>query len=168
MYVQCYVTLSDTHVPYHGTRTCVRTMVRVYHWYTCTYMLCHNFLIGKGHTCVLGGHTAANAGQHTPTLSLPPSHHCLNGEFYRARTCVRTRVPKVRAMVPWYVLHMYVYVRTYVRTYVHVYVRTYAIRTYHGMTMVVMLSTTREKALPWCHELSPTLSFSNSVTEAFV
>jgi hypothetical protein len=25
----------------------------------------------------------ANAGQHTPTLSLPPSHHCLNGEVYR-------------------------------------------------------------------------------------
>jgi hypothetical protein len=30
----------------------------------------------------------ANAGQHTPTLSLPPSHHCLHGEVYR--TCVRT------------------------------------------------------------------------------
>ncbi len=25
----------------------------------------------------------ANAGQHTPTLSLPPSHHCLDGEVYR-------------------------------------------------------------------------------------
>jgi hypothetical protein len=25
----------------------------------------------------------ANAGQHTHTLSLPPSHHCLNGEAYR-------------------------------------------------------------------------------------
>ncbi len=23
----------------------------------------------------------ANAGQHTPTLSLPPSHHCLDGEY---------------------------------------------------------------------------------------
>ncbi len=25
----------------------------------------------------------ANAGQHTPTLSLPPSHHCFDGEVYR-------------------------------------------------------------------------------------
>ncbi len=25
----------------------------------------------------------ANAGQHTPTLSLTPSHHCLDGEVYR-------------------------------------------------------------------------------------
>jgi hypothetical protein len=25
----------------------------------------------------------ANAGQHTPTFSLPPSHHCLDGEVYR-------------------------------------------------------------------------------------
>jgi hypothetical protein len=25
----------------------------------------------------------ANAGRHTPTLSLPPSHHCLDGEVYR-------------------------------------------------------------------------------------
>ncbi len=25
----------------------------------------------------------ANTGQHTPTLSLPPSHHCLDGEVYR-------------------------------------------------------------------------------------
>jgi hypothetical protein len=24
-----------------------------------------------------------HAGQDTPTLSLPPSHHCLNGEVYR-------------------------------------------------------------------------------------
>ncbi len=34
----------------------------------------------------------ANAGQHTPTLSLPPSHHCLDGEVhvYVVRTYVRT------------------------------------------------------------------------------
>jgi hypothetical protein len=30
----------------------------------------------------------ANAGQHTPTLSLPPSHHCLDGEVYRGCTHV--------------------------------------------------------------------------------
>jgi hypothetical protein len=56
-------------------------------------MLCHNFLIGKGHTymctenhvCFGRVHGSqlreggANAGQHTPTLSLPPSHHCLHG-----------------------------------------------------------------------------------------
>jgi hypothetical protein len=36
----------------------------------------------------------ANAGQHTPTLSQPPSHHCLNGEVYcgnrhyKARACI--------------------------------------------------------------------------------
>jgi hypothetical protein len=50
----------------------------------------------------------ANAGQHTPTLSLPPSHHCLDGEVYRGnrRTHVRTRVVPLYqsgTMVPWYV-----------------------------------------------------------------
>ncbi len=59
-------------------------------------MLCRNFLIGKGHTymCtenhVCSGRIhgsqlreGANAGQHTPKLSPPPSHHCLDGEVYR-------------------------------------------------------------------------------------
>ena len=59
----------------------------------------------------------ANAGQHTPTLPLPPSHHCLHGEVYRGnrhynvrtyvhvynimaqkRTCVRST--RVRTGVP--------------------------------------------------------------------
>jgi len=62
---QCY------HNQYHGTMvhiyvlrysTHVRTRVRTY----VLIMLCHNFLIGKGHTCalrttcVLGGYTAAS------------------------------------------------------------------------------------------------------------
>jgi hypothetical protein len=49
-----------------------------------TTMLCHNFLIGKGHRCALRTtcfgrihgsqlREGANAGQHTPTLSLQPS-----------------------------------------------------------------------------------------------
>jgi hypothetical protein len=58
-------------------------------------MLCHNFLIGKrahmcteNHVCFGRIHGSqfregANAWQHTPTLSLPPSHHCLDGEVYR-------------------------------------------------------------------------------------
>jgi hypothetical protein len=68
----------------------VRTMVRTY------YNVMSQLLIGKGHTCAPCTRTTcfgrihgsqlsegANAGQHTPTLSLPPSHHCLNGEVYR-------------------------------------------------------------------------------------
>ncbi len=35
---------------------------------------------------------AANAGQHTPTLSLPPSHHCLNGEVYRGKYNVMSQL----------------------------------------------------------------------------
>ncbi len=102
----------DTYTTCIRVRTMVHIMAHMYHgivpWYTCastrvrtrvvrTYVpQRHNFLIGKGHTCalrttcVLGGYTRssqlrerANAGQHTPTLSLPPSHHCFNGEVYR-------------------------------------------------------------------------------------
>ncbi len=90
------------------------TMVLEYHWYTCTYaledvrtmvliMLCHNFLIGKGqahmlasmctenHVCFGRIHGSqlregANAGQHTPTLSLPYVRtmlleYCTNGTY---------------------------------------------------------------------------------------
>ncbi len=43
----------------------------------------------------------AKAGQHTPTLSLPPSHHCLNGEVYRGsrhyKCYVRTMISVARS-----------------------------------------------------------------------
>jgi hypothetical protein len=75
----------------------VRTYVRTY---TCTIeihvyvlyhlvMLCHNFLLmcTENHMCFGRIHGSqlregANAGQHTPSLSLPPSHHRRNGEVY--------------------------------------------------------------------------------------
>jgi hypothetical protein len=49
----------------------------------------------------------ANAGQHTPTLSLPPSHHCLDGKVYHGNRHYN---------VPWYHWYTCTYVRTYVRT----------------------------------------------------
>jgi hypothetical protein len=65
---------------------------------------------GENHVCFGRIHSSqlregANAGQHTPTptLSLPPSHHCFNGEVYRGNrhynVCVHTFV-HVRTM--WY------------------------------------------------------------------
>ncbi len=70
VYVQIFIT--KWYQWYHGTRVplvpLVRTMVPLVRT-TGTYhgiMLCHNFLIGKGHTCalrttcVLGGYTAAS------------------------------------------------------------------------------------------------------------
>jgi hypothetical protein len=84
----------------------------------------------------------ANAGQHTPTLSLPPSHYCLDGEVYRGN-----RHYNLRACVPWYghtaiIWYVYVYcVRTSVqKCYVTTYVRTRYVRTpctYAIRTMVV-------------------------------
>jgi hypothetical protein len=60
---------------------------------------------------------SANAGQLTPTLSLPPAHHCLNGEVMS----IAMSIPGT--LVPWYVR---TYVRTRVRTWYHgTYVRTY-------------------------------------------
>jgi hypothetical protein len=70
----------------------------------------------------------ANAGQHTPTLSLPPSHHCLNGEVYRGNrhynVCEHVGLDTNQSLhhplswgdgplkYPWVV-------RTYARTYVY-------------------------------------------------
>jgi hypothetical protein len=47
----------------------------------------------------------ANAGQHTPTLSLPSSHHCLNGEVYRGNrhyNVCEYQVIDHGTRVPWY------------------------------------------------------------------
>jgi hypothetical protein len=55
--------------PYHNGMLCYNLVPwhSIAIWYCtrgvpCTIMLCHNFLIGKGHmsTCVLGGYTAAS------------------------------------------------------------------------------------------------------------
>jgi hypothetical protein len=82
-------------------------------------MLCHNFLIGEGHTenhmCVGRIHVSqlregANAGQHTYTLApaLTPLPQ-RRGLLQCLRACT---------MVPWYI-HVHVDVRTYVLTYNH-------------------------------------------------
>ncbi len=77
-------------------------------------MLCHDFLIGKGHpcalrtTCVLGARQpvereGANAGQHTTTLSLPPSHHCLGlPRHYNVCEHVGLDANQRRALYTWY------------------------------------------------------------------
>ncbi len=76
-------------------------------------------LLGKGHTCaprttcVLGGSHRSELREgvergsecratHTDTLSLPPSHHCLNGEvpwYVRTYTC--TYVPGSGTSTKW-------------------------------------------------------------------
>jgi hypothetical protein len=155
----------------------VRTYVRTY---TCTsvlIMLCHNcnFLIGKGHTwnhvCFGRIHGSqlregANAGQHTPTLSLPPSHHCLDGEVYRGNrhysVCVHVYVPGSCVPwvcpIPWYytctIWYYYEYQgrlpvgeRTrYVwymcSTYVRTYVRTYVLMLCHNFLPYVYCTYT--------------------------
>jgi hypothetical protein len=126
---------------YHGTYTCttngtrvrtrVRTMVlRMVRTLTCMYVRTYNVtsqlsdwkrahMCTENHVCFGRIHGSqlregANAGQHTPTLSLPPSQYG----------------------VPWYV---HVYVRTYVRTMVLEYHGTYSVplvRTYYGHTYV--------------------------------
>jgi hypothetical protein len=101
------------------------------HVYVRTIMLCHNFLIGKGHTCaprttcVLGGYTAASASVHVYLRSAYV--HIYHGTFQwyqwwymRVRTYVqiqhylknelkRTMVPyhlvwysTIGTLVPWY------------------------------------------------------------------
>jgi hypothetical protein len=126
-----------TLVVQHYEHTMVPMVLEDVRTYTCTYvlvMVCHNFLIGKGHTCALRTtcvfgrihgsqlREGANAGQHTPTLSLlPPSHHCLDGEYVRTYVLHVVRV-HVYHMVPWYTLRT---VCTMVRTRVRTYVRTY-------------------------------------------
>jgi hypothetical protein len=66
---------------YHGTRVLRTYMSALFQSESCDITLPY-----RTYACVLGECTAAegtNAGQHTPTLSLPPSHHCLNGEVPR-------------------------------------------------------------------------------------
>ncbi len=82
----------------HAVQVYVRTYVRrtyVPFWYVRTYENVMSQLsdekgthvhrkprvFGRIHGSQL--RQGANAGQHTPTLSLPPSHHCLKGEVYR-------------------------------------------------------------------------------------
>jgi hypothetical protein len=79
-YIRTRVPLVRTYNVMSQLSDCV--YVRTYHG---TYiMLCHNFLIGKGHTCaprttcVLGGYTAASIERERMQ-----GHHCLNGEVYR-------------------------------------------------------------------------------------
>ncbi len=68
-------------------------------------MLCHNFLIGKGHTCAL-------------------RTTCVLGGYTAASVYVRTRV----RMYVLYTCTVHVYVRTYVRPMVRTMVHVY----YHG------------------------------------
>ncbi len=95
----------------HGTLASMYVHVYV-RTYTCTYVRTCNVMsqlsdwkrahmCTENHVCFGRIHGSqlregANAGQHTPTLSLPPSHHCLDGEvqvyvLYHG-TRVRTRV----------------------------------------------------------------------------
>ena len=69
-------------------RTRVRTYVRTYNvmsqlsdWKRAHMCTENHVCFGRIHGSQL--REGANAGQHTPTLSLPPSHHCLDGEVYR-------------------------------------------------------------------------------------
>jgi hypothetical protein len=66
---------------YHGTRVYVRTynvMSQLSGWKRAHMCTEDRVCFGTIHGSQL--REGANAGQHTPTLSLPPSHHCLNGE----------------------------------------------------------------------------------------
>jgi hypothetical protein len=71
-----------TYVLYHDTY--VRTynvMSQLSDWKRAHMCTENHVCFGRIHGSQLG--KGANAGQHTPTLSLPPSHHCLDGEVYR-------------------------------------------------------------------------------------
>jgi hypothetical protein len=99
---------------YHGTytRTMYATRVRTY---DNVMSQLSDWKRALRTTCVLGGYgsqlrVGANAGQHTPTLSLPPSHHCLNGEVYRGnrrvRAYVRTYYNVMSQLSDWKRAHM--------------------------------------------------------------
>jgi hypothetical protein len=122
--------------PYHGTYTCTTgTYVRT--WFSVDKVRTYNVMslsdwkrahmCTECHVCFGRIHGSqlrerANAGQHTPTLSLPPSHHCLNGEVYRGnchyKVCEHVGLdtnqslhqPPERDVLGWYTC-------TYVRTY---------------------------------------------------
>jgi hypothetical protein len=122
----------------NGTHVCtrVRTMVHVYVRTYVLIMLCHNFLIGKGHTCalrttcVLGGYTAAGSecrATHTYTLAtaLTPLPRWRGLPYVRTYvlimlctyTCTnitlsqkRLEIQALSTYVPWYVRTVHVYV----------------------------------------------------------
>ncbi len=128
VYVHVCTYVPMVHV-YHGTvRTYVQWYAHVYlvpwyHWYVNAYSVrtCNVMsqlsdwkrahMCTENHVCFGRIHGSqlregANAGQHTPTLSLPRSHHCLDGEVYRGNRHYN---------VCEHVVHVY-YVRTYTCT----------------------------------------------------
>ncbi len=116
-----------TRVPVHVCIPWYQVRVRTY----VLIMLCHNFLIGKGHTCAL--RTTCVLGVHKCTMARVSwlhltswvlvfqvvfvdnvnicTYHGTRVPVVHACTMVRTRV---RTYVPWYV-HVYKYVLQYTR-----------------------------------------------------
>ncbi len=88
---------------YHGT-TCtvyVHVYVRTYNvmsqlsdWKRAHMCTENHVCFGRIHGSQL--REGANAGQHTPTLSLPPSHHCLDGEVYPPQMADHASLPALR------------------------------------------------------------------------
>ncbi len=90
------------HAPlwYHGTYTCTHTCGAYVHVYVLV-MSCHNFLIGKGHTCAL----RTTCVQYTCTYVVPWYVHVYQwyhtGTTWYSRTR-RTVSVRTYVHVPWY------------------------------------------------------------------
>ncbi len=72
-------------------RRCVRTDGTIMLSQLSDWKRAHSHVHWENHVCVVGGYTAASWERermqgHTPTLSLRPSHHCLNGKVYSKTT----------------------------------------------------------------------------------
>jgi hypothetical protein len=96
-------------------------------------LICHNFLIGKGHTCALrttcvlgGGYEPWYVHKHVRTFNVMSQLHvlimlCHNFLIGKGHTCALRTTYVLGGYEPWYV---HVYVRTYnimSQLYVHVY-----------------------------------------------
>jgi hypothetical protein len=96
-----------TYVPWY-VRTTYNVMSQLSDWKRAHMCTENHVCFGRIHGSQL--REGANAGQHTPTLSLPPSHHCLDGEVYlgnrhyhgtRVRTYHGTMSASTREHVGW-------------------------------------------------------------------